>query len=136
VQERLEEVLGLAQGLALRRPQPLVPAHQIGESLLEGERWENNRLVSELCNVDGLLGGCARSGSEDREKTGRLELCREKLGNHFRVAGLNQNDASHEAEWARGVHHAGSADRCATTDDQNVTQLGGAFSGESGKVRF
>jgi hypothetical protein len=42
VQERLEEVLGLAQGLALRRPQPLVPAHQVGESLLEGERWDGD----------------------------------------------------------------------------------------------
>lgn len=37
MQQRLEEVLGLTQGLALRRPQPLVVRDDDGEGSLLGE---------------------------------------------------------------------------------------------------
>ncbi len=42
VEEGLEEVLGLAQGLALPRPQPFVPRHQRGEVVLLVE-WRKRK---------------------------------------------------------------------------------------------
>jgi len=42
VEQGLEEVLGLAGGLALLGTQPLEFVDDVGELLLEGERWERN----------------------------------------------------------------------------------------------
>ena len=55
VEEGLEEVLGLAQRLALHRSQALVPRHQRSELLLQRKGWNRNLELFQLLQIDSWL---------------------------------------------------------------------------------
>src|SRR5205814_4524554 len=60
VEQRLEEVLGLAKCFALHRTQTLESIHQSRKVLLNGVWRNDHRLILQLGYVDGLL--CGRAG--------------------------------------------------------------------------
>jgi len=60
VQEGLEEVLGLAQGLALDGPQALVSTYKIGEVAPQGGGWRSEGKRPNVCRRDMRYRGLGR----------------------------------------------------------------------------